>query len=256
MTPMVVEYRRLLKLSSQKKRLSRAEELIGDPGQLAAAFVESRKEFARFKHADETFYDTERKDLPKRPKGLGSTVEVAARLSGSSPKRVLGDDALSFNYIDRELVPTRTKSGAVFEDGKSIGSGLRLDLLLANRDDGTPIIGEVKVTQDKDPFFALVQALMHAAHLSTKPQLERLGRTYGTKKLNVDGKVDVYLLLAEAPAAATYWFELREAARRLSAALVRQRGISRTVRRIAAIDLDMIEGRMRVSKRFSYPETG
>lgn len=255
-TPLAEEYRRLLKLS-QRQRLERAEQLIRRPASLAKAFSDSRQQFASFDHAGEDFYDPvpPRTTLPKKPKGLGSTVEVAARLSGQGPKRVLGDDRLSFVYIDRELVPARTKSGAVFADGKSIRSGLRLDLLLANRHNGAPIIGEVKVAQDKDPFFALIQALTHAAHLSTPSQLKRLARVYSKKKtIKVGKKLDVYLLLAEAPAAATYWFELREAARRLAARLVEQEPITDGVRRIAAVDLDLIDDRMRVSKRFSYPE--
>ncbi len=254
-TPLVEEYRRLLKLS-QPQRLERAEQLIRRPTSLAEAFSESRQQFASFDHADEDFYDPvpPRTALPKNPKGLGSTVEVAARLSGGGRKRVLGDDRLSFSYIDRELVPSRTKSGAVFADGKSIRSGLRLDLLLANHHDGIPIIGEVKVAQDKDPFFALIQALTHAAYLSTPSQLKRLARVYSKKKIKVGKKLDVYLLLAQAPAAATYWFELREAARRLAARLVEQKSLTDGVRRIAAVDLDLIDGRMRVSKRFSYPD--
>lgn len=254
-TPLVDEYRGLLKLS-QSQRLERAEQLIRRPASLAKAFSDSREQFASFDHADEDFYDPvpPRTPLPKKPKGLGSTVEVAARLSGGGPKRVLGDDRLSFNYIDRELVPARTKTGAVFADGKSIRSGLRLDLLLANRDDGTPIIGEVKVAQDKDPFFALIQALTHAAYLSTPAQFKRLARVYSNKKIKVGKNLDVYLLLAQAPAAATYWFELREAARRLAARLIAQESLTDGVRRIAAVDLDRIDDRMRVSKRFSYPE--
>lgn len=254
-TPLADEYRSLLKLS-QRQRLDRAEQLIRRPAPLAKAFSDSRQQFASFDHADEDFYDPvpPRTTLPKKPKGLGSTVDVAARLSGQGPRRVLGDDQLSFLYIDRELVPTRTKSGAVFADGKGIRSGLRLDLLLANRHDGTPIIGEVKVAQDKDPFFALIQALTHAAYLTTPSQLKRLARVYSKRKIKVARKVDVYLLLAEAPAAATYWFELREAARRLAARLAEQESITEVVRQIAAVDLDLIDGRMRVSKRFSYPE--
>jgi hypothetical protein len=253
-TPLAQEYRRLLKLS-QPQRLKRAEQLIRRPASLAKAFRDSRRQFTSFDHPDEDFYDPvpKRTKLPEKPKGLGSTVEVAARLSGG-PKRVLGDDRLSFIYIDRELVPARTKSGAVFADGKSIRSGLRLDLLLANRHDGTPIIGEVKVAQDKDPFFALIQALTHAAYLSTPSQLKRLARVYSKKKIKVGKKLDVYLLLAQAPAAATYWFELREAARRLAARLIDQKAMTDGVRRIAAVDLDLIDGRMRVSKRFSNPE--
>ncbi len=90
------------------------------------------------------------------------------------------------------------------------------------------------MAQDKDPFFALIQALTHAAYLSTPSQLKRLARVYSKRKIKVGEKLDVYLLLAQAPATATYWFELREAARRLAARLIEQDSVTDGVRRIAA----------------------
>lgn len=253
-TPMVDLYRDL-KRDSQRERLRRAERMIANPADLAKRFARSVKRFEAFS-SDEAFYDTGRKRLPANPTRLGSTLEVASRLEGSRPRRVLGDDDLSFVYVDRELVPARTKSGAVFADGKSIRTALRLDLLLANKHDRLPIVAEVKVAMDKDPFFALIQALTLAAQLVTPQQLDRLrsGRNYGTKRLADRGQVDVYLLLATAPAAATYWFELREAARRLSSRLIEEVPVARSVRRIAALDLDLVNNRLRISKRFSFPD--
>jgi hypothetical protein len=253
-TPMVKLYREL-KGMSQRERLRRADRLLSRPDRLAAHFARSAEEFTRaFDHRDERFYDTDRRPLPSPPRRLDSTIAVAAHLTGSAPRRVLGDDRLDFTYVDRELVPARTKSGAMFADGRNIRTALRLDLLLANRRDRLPIVGEVKVAMDMDPFFALVQGLTLAAHLVSPSQRERMKRVYPRQGLRDSGKLDVYLLLAEAPAAGTYWFDLREAAAHMSEALMGQRDVAQSVRRIAAVDLDLLGDRLRISKRFAHPD--
>jgi hypothetical protein len=254
-TPMVKRYR-ALKAASQRERLAEAQRLSGIPRSLARDFGASVELFAKRFDSDEDFYPPRsRKPLPKAD-GIGSTVEVAARLSGSGKRSVLGAEELSFVYVDREIVPARTTSGAVFDDGKPISTALRLDLLLANAKDRVPIVGEVKVAMDRDPYFALIQALTLAAHLATPSQRRRLSSVYGRqgKRLATDGKLDVYLLFSRTPAAGTYWFDLREAARRLSSALMDDAMIDARIRRIAALDLDEIDGRLRISKRFAYPD--
>lgn len=258
-SPMMKLYRKL-KGVSQRERLDRAERMIAHPDQLAKRFAQSVASFEKaFDHVDEEFYEKVargkiggRKALPKKPKGISSTLEVAARLSGSGVRRVLGADELDFTYVDRELVPARTKSGATFAGGGSIRTAPRLDLLLASADGRLPIVAEVKVAMDKDPFFALVQALTLSAQLATPSQFERLRRCYG-QRLATASQLDIYLLLANTPAAATHWFDLREAADRLSRRLIETPEITRSVRRIAALDLDLLDGRLRITKRFGHP---
>jgi hypothetical protein len=103
--------------------------------------------------------------------------------SDSRVPAVVGDSLLdvpaadlAFEYADRELLTQRTTSPARWEDGTPNRGGVRLDVLLANLDDRTPIAAEVKIARDMDPFFALVQALACAAHLGTPNQYERLRR--------------------------------------------------------------------------------
>ena len=84
----------------------------------------------------------------------------------------------TFRYVDYELVPTRVADGKVrFDNGNTQHSALHLDLLLttANR---VPVVGEIKARSDKDPYFALIQALAHAAHLGTPHQTRRLKECY------------------------------------------------------------------------------
>ena len=79
---------------------------------------------------------------------------------------------LRFRYVDREIASARTTKDS------SRGRPLSLDLLLANAEDRTPIVGEVKLGGDQNAFYALIQALVQAARLSTPKQLERLRRFY------------------------------------------------------------------------------
>jgi hypothetical protein len=82
---------------------------------------------------------------------------------------VIDNPELNFSFVDRELVPTRTTHERFFENGEPANCFRRLDWLLANAQDRLPIIAEVKVRNDKNPFSALVQLLMYAAELVTPP---------------------------------------------------------------------------------------
>ncbi|MEK6251314.1 MAG: hypothetical protein AABM43_05115 [Actinomycetota bacterium] len=252
LTPMVKRYKHL-GLLSQRKRLAEAHKLITNPGPLAKDFAASIRRFRSYSNVGEDFY-TERKLFSvKAPQSeIKTTHQLTALVKRAHTVRVLGDQALNFSYVDRELVAARTTGGAVFDDGSEARTALRLDLLLANATDRTPtpIVAEVKVAMDMDPFFALIQGLTLAAHLATGPQRKRLHRRYG---LATAGKLDVYIISAQPPGFATYWFELRDAADSLAAVLIGRRDVSQHIRRIAALDADLVDKRFRVTKRFAYP---
>jgi len=89
---------------------------------------------------------------------------------------------LAFDYVDRELLVHRTKSPAKWDNETRNRGGLRLDVLLADAADHTPIVGEMKLPTDKDPFFGLIQALACAAHLATSHQYNRLRYAYDCQR--------------------------------------------------------------------------
>jgi len=109
-------------------------------------------------------------------------------------------------------------------------------LLLANAEDRTPIVGEVKLGGDQNAFYALIQALVHAARLSTPKQLERLRRFYADHFAGEQpaGVVDVYVIVRDAPAAGTRP-ELFKLATKLAEQLVDDAEVSQRVRRIACV---------------------
>lgn len=251
--------------STYQLRLDEAKLLLRDPGVLVAKFEESVAQaehyFRGHDFSAQDFYPAQREF--KKPPGIESTDALGHWLKrGKAPWSVLGDDSLNFYYLDRELVPTRAP-GARLADGRSTSTGPRLDLLLANANAGRPIIGEVKLTSkrgspDKDSFFALIQALTAAAYLLPPSQLARLERGAHDPKGRLDPKekrLDIYLLTGEAPPYSPGWFELRDCAERLAAALAPQ--ISERIHTIASLELSWFESRpaptrLRITKRFSH----
>lgn len=253
------------------QRLSKAKRLLKDPQALVDMFRDSLAEtenyFGQHDYSDQDFYP---KGRPfKKPPGIESTDALGHYLHSrrekprqrKKPWPVLGDESLSFYYLDRELVSTRAL-GARLKGGASTASGPRLDLLLANVTSRLPILGEVKLTNhgapDKDPFFALIQALASATYLLPPTQLSRLRRSMHDPEGRLTPKakqLNLYLLIGEPPERSPIWFELRDYAERL-AALIAPR-ISDRIHTIAGLELAWFKGRpeatqLRITKRFSH----
>ena len=261
---------------SRQQRLARAREFVANPTSLAALFHDSVSTLAKYEPADERSvlqvadslrgrrrqavkHDRPSPSDPGRWR-IGSRAKrqhAAARdesIDAPGVETVLATD-LACDFLDRELVATRTTGGATHE-----GTQVRLDLLLCNSADRTPIIVEVKRTSDpdplkqhrrpatdKDPFSALIQALACAAQLSTPAQYARLarwGRTEARGKRDYPSEADivesdppvfdVYVVLHNR-ATGTHLAELGEEAERVAALLLAPPAVARHVRRIACL---------------------
>jgi hypothetical protein len=134
---------------------------------------------------------------------------------------VPGDESLNFRYVDRELVSTRAP-GAKLVGKSTTAQGPRVDLLLANATSGRPILAELKLTTrgapDKDPFYALIQALASAAYLLPPNQIKRLDKGVPGKSPidESSNQVDLYLMIGREPKRSAHWFELRDSAEELA----------------------------------------
>ena len=263
LTPMARYYARLKdELGGLKRHREEADRILAEPGQLVAWFKESieatQEFFGSNPRQGDRFYEARPKP-PDRAPGLADT-ESLGRLFMDHPGRRwdVDDDELSFYFVDRELVATRapgfrleTKAGTT----TSTRNGLRLDLLLRNANDAIPILAEVKIARDKDPFFGLIQALTAASYI--QPEAQRARLKLHDDKLDTDqGRLDVYVVLAREPGASAHWFDLRDRAEELAEKIGPELGS--WVRRIAGVDL--IEGPegssgLRIEKRFSYPSS-
>jgi hypothetical protein len=152
------------------------------------------------------------------------------------------DESLNFFYLDREVITTRLP-GARLAGGKSTKDGPSIDLLLANAKTRLPIVAEVKLTRasggtDKDPFFALIQALAGAAYLLPRDQLSRLRHELHGSDGRLDPQatqLDVYLLIGRPHDRSAPWNELRARAEELAEKIAP--GLADLVARIAGLEL-------------------
>ncbi len=276
-TPIWRRYEKLLGMS-RPARLEEANRLAEHPQELADEFADSVMKFSSYINLDEPFYPLRGANRQfDEDEEIRSTSALVLRLekqNGLVPTdasdRQTNHEAgatitaipasqLACAYVDRELLVQQTRSPAEWDSDRpswraSQGSdkcrnvgGLRLDVLLADSVDRTPIVGEVKFPGDKDPFFALIQALACAAHLATSNQYERMRRKlHGNfPARTAPPRLDVWVLMVGElgyhhgpPPKRTFLPELESAAETLAAKLLAQDSTRSSLRRIAGIGVN------------------
>lgn len=250
-TPILKLHHEIPKLP-RAQQLARAEELAADPGELARAFTDSVERFAAYDNRDEGFVGSApRKPLEWDRDVIRRTNDLAGRLERDGGLEVPQRADLAADYVAREVSVIRTTGAATFDDSAAVGMAgraLQPDLLLANRTDRTPIVAEVKITKpgtnqtDKNPFAALIQALAAAAHLATPAQYERLRRHFPEVEMAAPSsgvpRLDVYLIAVAHDDRITYMADLFEATRQISQALVADKAVARSLRRIAFLNIE------------------
>jgi hypothetical protein len=233
--------------TSQGDQITEAGKLVAEPQRVARAFAEERRRFESFA-VNEPFYPAgTRKPLPEHVSESRRTPQLAALLWRPPVWDVVGHPELGFRYVDREIATSRTTKGS---DGKR---PLSVDLLLANADDRTPIVGELKLGGDQNAFYALIQGLVHAARLASPKQLERLRRFYADHfaREQPSGVVDLYVVLRDAPTAGTRP-KLLELANTLAGELTQDAEVTQHVRRIACIAAQTDADPVRFDALFAY----
>ena len=263
-TAIMRRYQQLREMS-QAERLREAQRLVDQPDELGDEFAASIEHFTPYANLQDHFYPPERAkrtyaEEVKRTNDLVLRLESQGRLvPADAPGRLTEHDAgptviavepalLACDYVDRELLVQRTTSPAAWEDGRRNLGGVRLDVLLADATDQTPIVGELKLPGDMDPFFALVQALACAAHLATPNQYERMRRHLHRGKFpKLDGDVprlDAAVLFVDPadhsptqPPKGRYMADLKAAAEALAPRLLALDSVSASIRRIVGLAL-------------------
>jgi hypothetical protein len=237
-----------------QEHLARAFALC--PGKIAKLFDESVHAFGVFNNPDEGFTgDTEGRSsvqAPEDPRNAKSDVDVSAVLKERHGNRGTVEDAqhLNFVVVEREVVPERATG-----TGKR---GRRIDWLAMNAHDRTPILAELKVGKDKNPFYALVQLLLYAATLSTGSQQTRLRRHFTALNIPeplpdedqaVQARFDLYIVLVEFPEQLRPFLEL---ARTTAQALAGEALIASKIRRIACLRANLATSGIRFSNEFVF----
>ena len=218
----------------------------------------SQKQFASYQpphlfepHDRSEYKNSENEEL-KRTRALADRFEKRAKSVfpvDTGPHRL----DLDFWYVVRELDPRNTRQG-VFENGgsaKGTGAG-GIDLLLAHATDGIPIVGEVKIGRDTNPFYGLVQALMYAVELCTPEQQKRLAGSFRERFADLTGtpRADVYLLLKDCPTDKLHQRILRDT-EVLARGMYQTKSIASIIRRIVCLD---VMNDLTLNFRFGYGE--
>jgi hypothetical protein len=263
-TAIMCHYHRLRKMP-QAERLVEAQHLVKHPEDLATEFATSVEHFKPYANFTDHFYPSDRtkrafgggtgaKDLVGRMEAQKRVfpVDARARLTehdGGPTVTAVPAVRLISDYVDWELLVQRTTSPAEWEDGTDNVGGVRLDLLLADAADRTPIVGELKSPGDMDPFFALFQALTCAAHLATPNQYGRMrAHLHGGKFPELPGvpRLDVWVVFVYPTARqerqmtrGTKMKGLKAAAESLAPKLLAKDDVSISVRRIAALSVSL-----------------
>lgn len=143
-------------------------------------YKESKKDFFEYKNIDEPFLPSpqnlaKRKSLPVNVVTISSDEDVISVLLERNPEIDVGDEDYNFKYIEREVPTCRTPKTKSVAGIRESGAG-GIDFIGFNCKNHLPILGEIKVKEDQNAFYALIQLLMYLSQLSTPNQLERIGK--------------------------------------------------------------------------------
>ena len=241
----------------EQEQTALAELHAKEPERLIARFAHSVDTVAGYQANTEAFHDRARttglrETLDEPPVPLNDrvkTADVARHLANARERRVENAPELDFRFVDREIFALRTTKSDTDRPRRRI-----MDLLLVSRD-GLPIVGELKIGTDKPTYFALVQALMYAAELSSPAQRERLMKHYPDADFAFPKGgpfLDVYLIGFDPPSKGKYRERSFEATRSISSKLVKDTRVHSVIRRIAYIEAEAQDQGLSFVKRFAF----
>jgi hypothetical protein len=174
---------------------------------------------------------------------ISDTPHVQSLLWQPTRWQVAGDRSLDFEYVARELTPMSSVAAAqrvwlTHEPQRRIS----LDALLVNATDRTPIAAEIKVGNDENAELGLIQALAAAAQISSRSQLRRVHRQFRDFFDEEPPRtLDVYVVTAAAPERGVRP-QLARRAHERAQQLMRSGALTRWIRRIAFLDLQLVNG--------------
>lgn len=170
----------------------RCTTLIGTKPTIAEWFAEAVASNNSFCNVDQPFIGVQ--SLSGRtPTAPDSKRTRIIHLLASKAEIEIGDGSQDyrFTYMNRELSPLRIEKA----NQPSSGAG-GIDYI--GRTKGRPILGEIKVDNDANPFYAFVQLLTYLSELATPHQIQRANRhkEFGLE-LGVPQAFDLHILLAD-----------------------------------------------------------
>lgn len=187
-TPLRHRYERLGSLSTHERRVE-CERLARNPAELVGEFLDAVCSMQEFDNRGEAFYPGER--TRKAAPVLRGAVEVMQRLV-DVPIVVRDLPGYTFRIRHREVPPLRaTRAGA-----RSSGSG-GIDYVALREALAIPILGEIKVRSDRDPYYAFVQLLTYLSEMCSPGQIARARSHLFTPDLPERPRYDLHILLVD-----------------------------------------------------------
>jgi len=254
--------------------LCMARQFSKDPVELVELVERSLEQFARYSNPTQFFHEgeisagyTDVADSPVAgacapmngplPERISRTIDFARWVHKQGVCEVAAMPELAFGYIDRELDCLRTSPGQPMEDGRPSKRVLVLDLLLKNNSDSTPILGELKIQNDKDAFYGLIQCLCAAVHMVGESQRERLRSVYGiTSVLKSPGPyLDLYVIFF-APPEKGKWLDVLSETLKLRDRLLQQSAVAKRIRRIEFLEAKQTHNRLEFARMVPKKRSG
>jgi hypothetical protein len=235
------EYYDALHGLKEQEQVALAELHAEDPERLIARFDHSVKTVAGYPPITEAFHGTRSEAWSENGGGpVTSTTTFVANLAVAGHHQVVDFPELDFDFVDREIFPLRSTTIAV--DGR--GARRSIDLLLRTGN-GLPIVGELKLAADSPTYYALVQALMYVAELSSESQLRRLADHYDFIVPDGQPAISIYLIAHAPPERGAYRRRSFEASKEIVEKLVADRRVAAVVRHITCLESSAdAEGRL------------
>jgi hypothetical protein len=236
----------------EQEQTALAENHAEDPELLLHRLAHDVETVAEYDDLVEPFHDEgKRVGLVDPPPlaDLKSTDDFAAHLANEQLWPVAGGEELAFRFVDREIFPLRSTR----KDGPR-AARRSLDVLLASGD-GLPIVGELKIRQDKPTYYAFIQALMYAAELSSPPQRDRLASLYREAEFRWPAGgpfLDLYVIAFEPPIRGKYRQRSYEAVEKISEQMVGDPRCASVIRRIAYIEASAERDQLTFKQSFAF----
>lgn len=164
------------------------------------------------------------------------------------------------NYVDRELECLRTPADDEPEGTGDARAPFKLDQLLATPDERRPVLAEVKINDDEDAVYALVQVLAAAAYLSSPAQRHCIRLHYGSW-LDLPGAgpyfdLRVVLFRDRGHPLKGARIDCLQRATSLAATLVHRPEVAAVVREIVFVESWLEDGRLRFAPAGTTPTLG
>jgi len=253
-----VEEGAVREIGRAEQQLRGARKTAQNPAALTDDFLDTIRLFEEIHepNIEEGFYDggnEGRKTLYEDPAYVGfgnaGTNLIAGNLSrpGSDGQPVgasTSPDLPDLIYLDRELVPTRSRSQEVGYDDPDGGERVRLDLLFGASRYGTalkgelaPVVAEVKALSDENVYYALIQGLNCCAQLSSTAQRDRLAETY--HELSAECPMELWIVLAEHNSRGPEKAEMARLAHEIVQVFMQKDGIADHLSAIRCVDAEV-----------------